>query len=89
MSEEDTFLAHNNRITVRNSARDYFSRRLAITVALTDLILSDRTTGVKQKVSCVYLLTNRTTQTLAEGTKRSGMIGGIRFDHLYSDIAIS
>ncbi|GFW31713.1 l-asparaginase [Trichonephila clavipes] len=36
-----------------------------------------------------YLLTNHTTQKLAEGTKSSGMIRGIRLDHLYSDILIS
>ncbi|GFY21538.1 hypothetical protein TNCV_1166861 [Trichonephila clavipes] len=35
-----------------------------------------------------YLLTNRMTQKLAEGTEISGMIRGIRFDHLYSDIPI-
>ncbi|GFU70564.1 transposable element Tcb2 transposase [Trichonephila clavipes] len=36
-----------------------------------------------------YLLTNRTTQKLAEGTKSPGMVSGIRFDHVYSDIPIS
>ncbi|GFT90853.1 transposable element Tcb2 transposase [Trichonephila clavipes] len=35
-----------------------------------------------------YLLTNRTTQKLSEGTKSSGMIRGIRLDNLYSDIPI-
>ncbi|GFT96440.1 uncharacterized protein TNCV_5021661 [Trichonephila clavipes] len=33
--------------------------------------------------------TNRTTQKLAEGTKKSGMNRGIRFDYLYFDITIS
>ncbi|GFV91493.1 hypothetical protein TNCV_2384531 [Trichonephila clavipes] len=32
---------------------------------------------------------NHKTQKLAEGIKISGMIPGIRFDHLYSDIPIS
>ncbi|GFV48069.1 hypothetical protein TNCV_2932301 [Trichonephila clavipes] len=36
-----------------------------------------------------YLLTNRTAQKLAKDTKILGMIRGIRFDHLYSDIPMS
>ncbi|GFW36795.1 retrovirus-related Pol polyprotein from transposon 297 [Trichonephila clavipes] len=41
------------------------------------------------QISPVYLLTNRSTQKLAEGTKRSAMVRGICFDHLYTDSEIS
>ncbi|PRD21565.1 UNVERIFIED_CONTAM: Tryptophan--tRNA ligase [Trichonephila clavipes] len=39
--------------------------------------------------TCIYLLMNRTTQKLAEGTKRSGAIRGSHFDHLYVDDPIT
>ncbi|GFW02545.1 uncharacterized protein TNCV_2455611 [Trichonephila clavipes] len=48
-----------------------------------------------RKVSTVFyqpltpVLSNHKTQKLDEGTKISGMIPGIRFDHLYPDITIS
>ncbi|GFX97538.1 retinoic acid receptor RXR-alpha-A [Trichonephila clavipes] len=45
--------------------------------------------SVSKQTMRPYLLTNRTTQKLAKGTKISGMIREIRFDHLYSDIPIS